>query len=230
MLGTIVNTVAIATCCIIGILIKGNIPDKLSNTVINGIALCVMYIGISGALEGSSTLVMIISIVIGSIIGELIDIDKWLNRLGDFLEMKICKNNKGKEISIAQGFVSASLLFCVGAMAVVGSLESGLKGVHDTLFAKSILDGILAIIFSASMGIGVIFSAISVFIYQGTITIGASFLSGLLSESVVNSMTAVGSLVIMALGLNMLKVCNIKVANLLPAMFIPIILGIFNMI
>ena len=118
-------------------------------------------------------------------------------------------------ISISQGFVSASLLFCVGAMAVVGSLESGLKGVHEILFAKSILDGISSIIFTASMGIGVFFSGISVFIYQGVITIGASFLSGILSDSVVNEMTTVGSLLIMALGFNMIKVSNIKVANLL---------------
>ena len=149
MLGTIVNTGAIIGGCLVGLLIKGGIPEKLSNTVMNGIALCVICIGISGSIEGENTLITIISMALGSVIGELIDLDKWLNRLGEFLESKFSKN-KIKEnsdimtstISISQGFVSASLLFCVGAMAVVGSLESGLKGVHEILFAKSILDGI----------------------------------------------------------------------------------------
>lgn len=230
MLGTIVNTLAIILGCIVGLLIKGGIPEKLSNTVMSGIALCVIYIGISGALEDSNTLITIISMAIGAIIGELIDLDKRLNKLGKHLENKFTKkDDKNKDISISQGFVSASLLFCVGAMAVVGSLESGLKGNYSTLFAKSILDGISSIIFTASMGIGVMFSAVSVFIYQGSITICASFLSGVLSDSVVSSMTAVGSLLIMALGLNMIKACNIKVANLLPAMFIPVIFSIFGM-
>lgn len=237
MLGTIVNTGAIIGGCLVGFLIKGGIPERLSNTVMNGIALCVIYIGISGAFEGGNTLITIISMAFGAAIGELIDLDKWLNKLGEFLESKFSKNKidddsdvKTSTVTISQGFVSASLLFCVGAMAVVGSLESGLKGVHETLFAKSILDGISSIIFTASMGIGVIFSGISVFIYQGAITIGASFLSGILSDSVVNSMTAVGSLLIMALGLNMIKACNIKVANLLPSMLIPVFCGIFGML
>ena len=229
MLGTIVNTVAIICGCIVGLFIKGGISEKISNTVMNGIALCVIYIGISGSLEGSNTLITIISMALGSLIGELVDIDKHLNKLGEYLEIKFSKKcDKG--ISIAQGFVSASLLFCVGAMAVVGSLESGLRGNHSTLFAKSILDGISSIIFTASMGIGVIFSSVVVFLYQGIITIRASSLSIILSDDVVSSMTAIGSLLIMALGFNMIKVCNIKVANLLPSMFIPVILGIFGMV
>ena len=237
MLGTIVNTGAIIGGCLVGLMIKGGIPERLSNTVMNGIALCVMYIGISGALEGENTLITIISMALGAVIGEIIDIDNWLNKLGNFIGSKFSKYNKSEEndvktstVSISQGFVSASLLFCVGAMAVVGSLESGLKGVHETLFAKSILDGISSIIFTASMGIGVIFSGISVFIYQGIITLGASFLAGVLNDSVINSMTSVGSLLIMALGLNMIKACNIKVANLLPAMLIPVFLGFFGIL
>lgn len=229
MIGTIINAASIIAGCLIGILIKGGIPKKLSNTVMNGIALCVIYIGISGSFQGTNTLITIVSMAMGSLIGELIDIDKWLNKLGEKLESKL-KKDKSSSGSISQGFVSASLLFCVGAMAVVGSLESGLKGVHDTLFAKSILDGISSIIFTASMGIGVIFSAISVLLYQGTITMCASFLSNILSDSVINSMTSVGSLLIMALGLNMIKACNIKVANLLPAMIIPVFFAIFGIL
>lgn len=192
----------------------------------NGLALCTLYIGISGALNGGDTLIMIISVAIGALIGEIIDIDKWLNKLGYYLESKF-KNKKESNISIAEGFITSSLLFCVGAMAIVGSLESGLRGNHDTLFTKSILDGISSIIFTSSLGIGVIFSAVTVFVYQGSITLGAGLLSGVLSTSVITNMSAVGGLLIIGLGLNMLGVTKIKIANLLPAIFLPIIFQIF---
>lgn len=230
MLGTIVNSIAIALGCLVGLLVKGRASQKISDTVMNGLALCVLYIGISGSLKGENTLVTIICIAIGGLIGEIIDIDKWLNKLGEFLENKFNKEQKDGSVSISQGFVSASLLFCIGAMGIVGSLQSGLTGNHETLFAKSILDGIISIIFTATLGIGVMFSSVSVFLYQGTITIGASVLSGVLSTQVINSMTAVGSLLIVGLGLNMLKVTNIKIANLLPAVFLPILVGLLGII
>ena len=228
MIATIVNCLAIIAGCLVGLIIKGGIPEKLSTNIMNGIALCVLYICISGSLGGENTLITIISMALGSLIGELIDIDKSLNKLGSFIQSKF--STKDEEDSIAKGFVYSSLLFCVGAMAVVGSLESGLTGNYETLFAKSVLDGISSVIFTASLGIGVIFSAVSVFLYQGIITLGASLLSGVLSESVVGSMTAIGSLLIIGLGLNMLKATNIKVANLLPAMFMPIIFGILGIL
>lgn len=228
MIATIVNCLAIIAGCLVGLIIKGGIPEKLSTNIMNGIALCVLYIGISVSLGGENTLITIISMALGSLIGELIDIDKSLNKLGSFIQSKF--STKDEEDSIAKGFVYSSLLFCVGAMAVVGSLESGLTGNYETLFAKSVLDGISSVIFTASLGIGVIFSAVSVFLYQGIITLGASLLSGVLSESVVGSMTAIGSLLIIGLGLNMLKATNIKVANLLPAMFMPIIFGILGIL
>ena len=190
-----------------------------------GLALCTMYIGISGALEGNDTLQMIISIAIGALIGEIIDIDKWLEKLGEFLESKF--NKEGKSGSIAQGFITSSLLFCVGAMAIVGSLESGLKGDNTTLFTKSILDGISSIIFTSTLGIGVIFSIGTVLIYQGGIAICAGMLSNVLSTTVITNMSAVGGLLILGLGLNMLGVTKIKIANMLPAIFIPIIFGLF---
>ena len=190
-----------------------------------GLALCTIYIGISGALEGSDTLQMIISIAIGALIGEIIDIDKWLEKLGTFLEGKF--NKKGKYGSIAQGFITSSLLFCVGAMAIVGSLESGLKGDNTTLFTKSILDGISSIIFTSTLGIGVIFSIGTVLIYQGGIAICAGMLSNVLSNTVITNMSAVGGLLILGLGLNILGVTKIKIANMLPAIFIPIIFVLF---
>lgn len=230
MLGTIVNVLAIIGGCLVGLIVKGRLTEKISSTIMNGLALCVTYIGISGALKGQDTLQIIICIAVGSLIGEIIDIDKKLNDLGDMIEKKINskrKSNVHEKISIAEGFVTSSLLFCVGAMAVVGSLESGLKGNHSTLFAKSILDGISSIIFTSSLGIGVILSSIAVLAYQGAITLLAGGLSTILTETIINNMSAVGSLLIVGLGLNMLGVSKIKVANLLPAIFIPIIFGLF---
>jgi len=230
MLGTIVNSLAIIGGCLIGLIVKGSLTEKISSTIMNGLSLCVLYIGISGALKGNDTLQMIICIAIGALVGEIIDIDKRLNNLGDMIEKKINgkKNNQSNgKISISEGFVTSSLLFCVGAMAVVGSLESGLKGNYTTLFAKSILDGVASIIFASSLGIGVILSSIAVFIYQGSITLLAGGLSTILTEAVISNMSAVGSLIIVGLGLNMLGVSKIKVANLLPAIFLPIIFGLF---
>lgn len=231
MLGTIVNALAIIGGCLVGLVVKGKLTEKISTTIMNGLALCVLYIGISGALKGQDTLQIIISIAIGALIGEIIDIDKRLNDFGNMIEEKINAKRKNKihdKISIAEGFVTSSLLFCVGAMAVVGSLESGLKGNHSTLFAKSILDGISSIIFTSSLGIGVILSSIAILIYQGTITLLAGGLSTILTETIINNMSAVGSLLIVGLGFNMLEVSKIKVANLLPAIFIPIIFGLFS--
>lgn len=225
MLGTIVNCITIAVGCFLGLIAKGKIPKRIGDTIMKGLALCTMYIGISGALEGNDTLQMIISIAIGALIGEIIDIDKWLEKLGAFLESEF--NKKGKSGSIAQGFITSSLLFCVGAMAIVGSLESGLKGDNTTLFTKSILDGISSIIFTSTLGIGVIFSIGTVLIYQGGIAICAGMLSNVLSTTVITNMSAVGGLLILGLGLNMLGVTKIKIANMLPAIFIPIIFGLF---
>lgn len=225
MLGTIVNCITIAVGCFLGLVAKGKIPERIGDTIMKGLALCTMYIGISGALEGTDTLQMIISIAVGALIGEIIDIDKWLEKLGEFLESKF--NKEGKSGSIAQGFITSSLLFCVGAMAIVGSLESGLKGDNTTLFTKSILDGISSIIFTSTLGIGVIFSIGTVLIYQGGIAICAGMLSNVLSSVVITNMSAVGGLLILGLGLNMLGVTKIKIANMLPAIFIPIIFGLF---
>ncbi|AWK52462.1 DUF554 domain-containing protein [Clostridium beijerinckii] len=230
MLGTIVNALAIIGGCLIGLIVKGRLTEKISSTIMNGLALCVLYIGISGALKGNDTLQMIICIAIGALIGEIIDIDKRLNNLGDIIEKKINSkrsSSSNEKISISEGFVTSSLLFCVGAMAVVGSLESGLQGNHATLFAKSILDGVSSIIFASSLGIGVILSSIAVLVYQGLITLLAGGLSTVLNDTVISNMSAVGSLLIIGLGFNMLGISKIKVANLLPAIFIPIIFGLF---
>ena len=240
-LGVIVNGLVIVGASFAALILKkfimkfdkNNKVEKISDTIMSGLALCIIYMGISGALECQHVLICIISMVVGGLIGELIDIDKGLNSLGDKIEEKL---NKGKtdvskeKVSISQGFVSASLLFCLGAMAVVGALNSGLFGNNDTLFAKSALDGVSSFLFSLTMGIGVLLSAVAVFLYEGIIACGAFLLKGVLSTAVITEMNAVGSLLILALGINMILKANIKVANLLPAMFVPIIFGIIGMI
>lgn len=223
MLGTIVNSLAIFAGSLAGYLIlqlfKKGIPERINNTIMMGMALCVLLIGISGALEYKHILLVIISIAIGGIIGELIDIDKQLQRLGDNIERGL----KGRGGKVSQGFVTASLLFCVGAMAVMGSLESGLKGNHEILFAKSVIDGITAAVFTTTLGIGVALSAVTVFLYQGAITIGAIYVKDILTTVVVSDMSSIGGLLIIGIALNMMGVTKIKVANLLPAVFLPIV-------
>ncbi|MFL0268591.1 DUF554 domain-containing protein [Candidatus Clostridium radicumherbarum] len=220
MLGTIVNALAIIGGSLVGFILKGGIPKKINETIIKGLALCILVIGISGAIKSQNMLVVICSIVIGALIGEAIDIDARLFKLGDSIERKL----QGKGGKISEGFVTASLVYCVGAMAIVGSLNSGLKGDHSILFTKSVLDGISAIMFTSTLGIGVALSAIPVFLYQGIITIGASYLQGILTQTaIITEISAVGSVLIMGLGFNMLGLTKIKVANFLPAVIIPII-------
>lgn len=223
MLGTIVNFAAIVIGGLLGFGLKEGLPKKISDTLMQGLALSVIYIGISGSLKGENMILIIISIALGAIIGEVIDLDNLLKKLGDNIEKRF-KNTNSK---ISEGFVSASLLYCIGAMAIVGSLESGLRGNHSTLFAKSILDGVSSIVFASTLGIGVVLSSFSVLIYQGSITLCASLIKDLLNTMVINDMTATGSLLITGLGFNMLGISKIKVANLLPAVIIQIFLTIF---
>jgi uncharacterized membrane protein YqgA involved in biofilm formation len=218
MLGTIVNALAIIGGSIVGFLFKGGIPERINDTVMKGLALCILIIGVTGAVKSQNMLLVICSIVIGGVIGELFDIDKALKRLGNAIETKL----NGRGGSISEGFVTASLVYCVGAMAIVGSLESGLKGNHSILFTKAMLDGISSIMFTSTLGIGVALSSVSVFLYQGAITMGSSFLQGILTTAVVTEISAVGSILIMGLGFNMMGSAKIKVANMLPAVIVPI--------
>ncbi|MGI6450814.1 MAG: DUF554 domain-containing protein [Desulfitobacteriia bacterium] len=219
MLGTTVNLLAIVFGGIAGILFGKAFPEKLKNTLIQGIGLTVIIIGLQMALKTNNVLIVIASLVVGGIIGETIDIEESLNNLGRLLEKKLSGGGEGK---FTKAFVTTSLIYCVGAMAIVGALEDGLNGNHSILFAKSALDGITAIIFASSMGVGVIFSAIPVFIYQGGIALFAGLLQGILSDLVVLEMSAVGGLLIFGIGINMLGIKEIKVGNLLPGIFIAV--------
>lgn len=223
MLGTIVNTIAVIIGASIGMFFKKGIPQKLSDTMMKGLGLCTLFLGISGSLDGQNSLILIISMVVGALIGEGVDLDAKLNRLGNWLENKF-KSKDGSKVSIAEGFVSASLLFCVGAMTIVGSLQSGLQGNHEMLFNKSMLDFVAAIIFASTMGVGVMVSAAFVFVYQGAITLLAQWVAPILSDVVIAEMNCVGSVIIIGLALNMLGITKLKVMNYVPAIFIPILL------
>jgi len=219
MLGTFVNFFAIIVGSTLGLLLRGGISDRFNKTIMEGVSLSVLLIGIQGALKAENILLVIISLSLGSLIGEGIDLDKRLKNLGDKLEARFSKSKS----KISEGFVSASLLFCVGAMSIVGSLQSGVQNDHKILFSKSILDGISSIIFTSTLGVGVMLSAFAVLVYQGSITLGSAFLLPLMTEAVKLNMEACGSLIIIGLALNMLGLTKIKVANLLPAIFLPIL-------
>ena len=218
MLGTIVNTLAILAGCAIGLLLKRGINEKVTDAIMKGISLCVIYIGIDGMLEGSKTLAVIIAMALGAAIGTLLDLNGKMEKLGKMIEGRISNG----VADIAQGFVTASLIYCVGAMAVVGSLQSGLNGDHSMLYTKALLDGISAMVLTASLGAGVGLSAASVFVYQGALTLLAGLIAPVLSDAVIAEMTCVGSILIAALGLNMLGITKLKVMDYVPAIFIVI--------
>ena len=229
MLGVIVNTIAVIVGSSVGLLCKKGIPKKFSDAIMTGIALCTVYIGISGALKGENTIVLIFSMVLGAIVGTALDIDGYLNRLGGVLEAKFSK--PGEKGGIAQAFVTASLLFCVGAMTIVGSLTAGLTGDNEMLFTKSVLDLISAAMLSVSLGIGVLFSAAFVFVMQGALVLLAGLLEPVLTAAAINEIICSGSLLIIGRGLNMLGITKIKVANYLPAfLFAPVVLWLVSFI
>ena len=219
MLGTVVNALAIAAGTGIGLILKSGIRQNYRETIMNAVALSVLLIGIMGAIKTNDLLLLIFSLAIGSIIGEALKIEDRLSDLGNFIESKTSSTDG----SVAKAFVTASLVFCVGSMAIVGSIESGLTGNHQTLFAKAVLDGICSIFLSSTMGFGVVFSAVAVFLYQGIITLASASLKSFLTDGMICEISAIGGVLIMAIGMNMLKITKIKVGNMLPAIFLPLI-------
>lgn len=243
LLGSTVNGIAILAGSAVGLLLRcilrrcsgrraeggSRFGERAQKAVMQGLALCTMLIGISGSLKGQNTLLAILSMVIGAVIGEALDLDGALNRAGAWVQKKLTRSAGSEgagnaDSSLAEGFVSATLLFGVGAMSIVGALNSGLIGDHSTLFAKSMLDGISSVVFTVSFGIGVPLSAIVVFVYEAAVSLAAGVLAPVLSDAVIAEMTCVGSLLIIAISLNMLGITKIKVMNFVPAIFLPILL------
>ncbi|OEF97563.1 hypothetical protein BHF68_03655 [Desulfuribacillus alkaliarsenatis] len=224
--GTIVNTIAIIIGALIGVLLP-KIPEQFKKTVMQAIGLAVIVIGIDMAMGTQNALVLIVSAVIGGLIGEILRLEDRLNQVGIRVEKLFTRKKDGKsEGKIAKGFVFATLIYCVGSMAIVGALDSGLLYNHDVLYTKATLDGFSAIIFASTMGIGVMLSAAAVFIYQGAIALLASSLADYLHDGVIYEIRAVGGLLIMGIGLNLLEIKNVRVANMLPSIFIAAIIMI----
>jgi len=226
MIGTIVNIAAVLGGSTVGVLFRGRFPEKVQNTVIHGISLAVILIGMQMAFsieKDPDILLVIFSLVIGAVIGESLQLEKRLNNFGERLKEKF----GGGDDLFVQGFVQASLIYCVGAMAIMGAIQDGLNSNPSILYTKSLLDGITSIAFAASTGIGVAFSVIPIFIYQGSITLASSWAAVYLTEDMIRVMTASGGLLITAIGLNMLGVSKIKTGNLLPALLVAVILSAF---
>ena len=207
----------------IGLIFKKGIPDRVSSAVMTGLGLCSIYIGIDGALQGQNVLITIASMVLGSIIGTVIDIDMAIANLGNWVERKFSKN-RTDHISIAEGFVTASLLCCVGAMTINGSLNAGITGDNNLLYTKAMLDLFSSPMLAASLGIGVLLASAFVLGFQGLLVIFAGFLAPFLTDYAIAEMTCAGSLIIIALGFNIIGVTKIKIANYLPAIAIAPIL------
>jgi uncharacterized membrane protein YqgA involved in biofilm formation len=223
--GTIVNALAIIAGGLLGILLP-RISEGIRNTVMQGLGLSVAVLGITMALKSNNFLIVIISLVLGGILGELLRIEFRLQQLGKWLEKQVGKGSikTDGQSSIAEGFVTATLVYCIGAMAIIGSIDSGLRHDHGILYTKSMLDGFSAIIFASTLGIGVIFSAAPVFLYQGAIALAATFITLIISDASLNAVivevTAVGGILIIGIGLNILLNMKINVANLLPSLLI----------
>lgn len=220
-LGTIANAAAIICGALGGIVLRRGLPEKWQQTIMQGVALCIVVIGLQMAFKTANIVIVVVSLVIGSIIGEYFDIEGNLQKFGSWIASKVYHGKDGSfAAQLARGFISSTLIFCIGAMAVVGALQDGLKQDPAILYAKATLDGIISVILTANLGIGVAFSAFSVFIYQGCLTLLAAFLQTVMTEAVLNEITACGGVLITAIGINMLKILEIRISNQLPAIFI----------
>jgi uncharacterized membrane protein YqgA involved in biofilm formation len=221
MYGVLVNAAAVLVGGLIGLLLRGGISVRFKNIISQGLALCVLLIGILNAIKTADMMCVIVSIVLGALLGEALKIEQRLDKVGEFAQKRFAGSGDSR---FSEGFVTATLLYCVGAMAVVGSLQAGLTGDASTLLAKSALDGVSSVIFASAMGPGVILSLVPLTIYQGGIALAAHIVGPVLSDPVINEMSAVGGLLIVALSLNMMELTKtrIRVANLLPAIFLPV--------
>lgn len=224
LLGTIVNGLLIIIGTMLGKLLT-RIPENMKATVMHGIGLSVMVLGLQMGFKSANFLIVILSLVIGAVIGEALKLEDKLNSVGDWLERKLGSKGEG---SISQGFVTATLIFVIGAMAIIGALDSGIRGDHDVLYTKAIIDGFTALILTTTLGIGVLFSAIPVMLYQGTIALFATqidkWIPQALMDSFILELTATGGVMIFAIGLNLIGLTRIRVANLLPGILVTAIL------
>ena len=215
MLGVLVNVITVLVGSTVGLLFKKGISERLSKSVMVGLGACTLYIGISGSLVGENVLILIASVVLGVITGTLLNLDGRINALSRWIEDKFDK--KGENGSVAEGFMTATLLFCVGSMTVTGSISAGLTGDNTLLFTKATLDLVSSMMLSSSLGIGVLLASASVFLLQGGLVLFSAWLAPVLSSGAIGEMTCAGSILIMMLGTNLMGITKIKVADFLPA-------------
>lgn len=214
--GVLVNTGTVLVGSLVGLLLKKGIPERISNAVMIALGLCTIYIGVDGALKGENTIVLVVAMVLGTIIGTIIDIDKWINKAGEAFEKKM--KRKDDKTSVAEGFMTASMVFCVGAMTVVGSITAGLTGDNELIYTKAVMDLISSCMMASALGIGVTLAALFVFGFQGVLVLASGLLSGLLTnEAMIAEMTCAGSVMIIGLGFNLIGLSKFKIANMLPA-------------
>ena len=221
LLGTAANVAAIVLGSIVGLLLRRKLPRRITTILTQGLGLVTALIGIKMMLVTENVLVVLLGVIAGGVVGELIQIESRLDAFGVRIEKRLSRQRG----TFAKAFVTSSLLYCVGPLAILGALQDGLRGDYTLLLTKSGLDGIASVAFASTLGIGVLFSALPVLAYQGSITIGASLLAPYLTTSVVNEMTATGGLLILGIGMNILKVTKIKVGNMLPAILVAAILA-----
>lgn len=223
MIAVFVNVATVLIGSTLGLIFRNKINDKFTKAVISALALVTILIGLSSALDTADILCVIICMALGTIIGELIRIDDGIEGAGDFIKKKLFRG-KSTENRFTEGFVTACIVFCVGSMTIMGSFESGINGNHSIIYAKSALDFVSSMMFAAAMGLGVPFAALFVLVFQGSLTLLAGVLAPLLSPAVVAEMSAVGGVILVGMGINMLELGpqRIKVANMLPAIFLPI--------
>ena len=228
MLGVFVNVATVLLGSAVGLLLKKGIPEKISQAVMIGLGLCTLYIGVSGSLCGENPLIVIAAVVLGAIVGTLLNIDGAINTMAEKVEKKFQKEGKGG--SLAQGLVTATLLFCVGSMTVTGSIQAGITGDNSVLLTKATLDLVSSMMLSASLGIGVMLAAGSVLVIQGGLVLLSGLVAPFLSAGAVNEMTCVGSLLIIMIGTNLMGITKFKVADYLPAiLFAPILYNILQL-
>ena len=222
MLGVLINVITVIIGSSIGLLFKKGIPEKVSHAAMVGLGACTVYIGITGSLSGENVLILIAAVVLGAIIGTLLNIDGGISALAEKVETKFKKD--GSNVSIAEGIISATLFFCVGSMTVTGSIQAGLTGDNSVLITKAMLDLVSSMMLASSLGIGVLLSAVAVFVIQGGLVLLAGMLAPVMSVSAINEMTCAGSILIIMIGTNLMGITKIKVADYLPAiLFAPVI-------
>lgn len=217
MIANVINAAAILLGGLLGLLIGSRMPERASKLIMQGLALCVCVIGLRMALGTSDILLLMLSVALGGALGELINIEAGLERLGNWMQKRFASAGR-----FSEAFVTATLLYCVGSLAITGAIAAGLQGDYTLLYSKAVIDGVTSITFAASMGVGVLFSVIPVLLYQGAITLTASSVASLLGETAVAEMSAAGGVLMLGIALNMLGVTKIKTGNLLPAIFLPL--------